>query len=96
MTIEPTGWASSDLPSSRPIQIIRTRSWTVPLTVAGEPVAVKGSLTWTGLTGLSTFAIALIVAGGTAGVALAVALAVAVRRERAGKRFPHEPIHVSD
>jgi hypothetical protein len=70
--------------------------WTVPLTVAGEPVAVKGSLTWTGLTGLSTFAIALIVAGGTAGVALAVALAVAVRRERASKRFPHEPIHVSD
>ena len=62
----------------------------------GEPVAVKGSLRWTGLAGLSTFAIALIVAGSTAGVALAAALAVAVRRERAGKRVPHDPIHVSD
>jgi hypothetical protein len=70
--------------------------WTVPLTVDGEPVAVKGSLSWTGLAGLSTFAITLIAAGGTAGVALAVAMAVVVRKERAGKRVPHEPRHVSD
>jgi hypothetical protein len=70
--------------------------WTVPLTVDGEPVAVEGSLRWTGLAGLSTFAIALIAAGGTAGVALAVAMAIVVRKERAGKRVPHEPTHVRD
>jgi hypothetical protein len=70
--------------------------WTVPLTVDGEPVTVKGSLNWTGLAGLSTLAIALIAAGGTAGLALAVTMAVVVRKERAGKRVPHEPIHVSD
>jgi hypothetical protein len=70
--------------------------WTVPLTVDGEPVAVKGSLSWTGLTGLSTFAIALIAVGGTAGAALAVAMAVVVRKERAAERGPREPIHVRD
>jgi hypothetical protein len=70
--------------------------WTVPLTVDGEPVAVKGSLNWTGVGGLSTFAIALLAVGGAAGVVLAVAMAVVVRKERAGERVPDEPIHVSD
>ena len=70
--------------------------WTVPLTVGGERVTVKGSLNWTGLVGLSTFAIVLIAAGGTAGVALAVAMAVVIRKERAGARVQHEPIHVQD
>jgi hypothetical protein len=70
--------------------------WTVPLTVGGEPVTVKGSLNWIGLTGLSTFAIALIAVAGTAGVALAVVMAIAVRKQRADARVPHEPIHVRD
>jgi hypothetical protein len=70
--------------------------WTVPLTVDGEPVAVKGSLSWTGLGGLSTFAIALIAVSCAAGVALAIAMAVAVRKERAGTRVPHEPVHGRD
>jgi len=94
-----THWMAQQRPpvvAADPHHPHKVLDWTIPLTVDGKPVTVKGSLNWTGLTGLSTFAIALIVAGGTAGVALAVALAVAVRRERAGKRFPHEPIHVSD
>lgn len=70
--------------------------WAVPLTVDGMPVTVKGSLNWTGLAGLSTLAIALIAIGGTAGVALAAAMAVVVRKERAKTRVPPEPIHVSD
>ena len=70
--------------------------WTVPLTVDGKPVAVKGSLSWTGLTGLSTFAIALIAVASAAGVALAVAMAVVVRKQRADTLVPHERIHVSD
>jgi hypothetical protein len=70
--------------------------WTVPLTVDGKPVAVKGSLNWTGLSSLSTFVIALIAVACAAGVALAVAMVVAVRKERAGTRAPHEPIHASD
>jgi hypothetical protein len=70
--------------------------WTVPLTVGGEPVTVKGSLSWTGLGGLSTFAIALIAVACTAGVALAVAMAIVVRKQRADTRVPHEPIHLRD
>jgi hypothetical protein len=74
----------------------KVQDWTVPLTVGGEPVAVKGSLNWTGLTGLSTLAIALIAVAGTVGVGLAVAMAVVVRKERAAERVPPEPIQVSD
>ena len=70
--------------------------WTVPLTVDGKPVTVKGSLTWTGLTGLSTLAIALIAVASTAGVALAVAMAIVARKQRADTQVPHESIHVSD
>jgi hypothetical protein len=70
--------------------------WTVPLTVDGKPVAVKGSLSWTGLTGLSTFAIAMIAVAGAAGVALAAAMAVVVRKQRDDTVVPHERIHVSD
>ena len=70
--------------------------WTVPLTVDGKLVTVKGSLNWTGLIGLSTFAIALIVVAGIAGAALAVTMVIVVRKQRADTRVPHEPIHASD
>jgi hypothetical protein len=70
--------------------------WTVPLTVDGGPVTVKGSLNWTGLSGLSRFAIALIAVAGTVGAALVVALAVVARKGHADTRVPHESIHVSD
>jgi len=74
----------------------KVQDWTVPLTVGGERVTVKGSLNWTGLAGLSTFAIALIAVGCVAGVALAVAMAVVIRKERADKRVSDEPIRVHD
>jgi hypothetical protein len=70
--------------------------WTVPLTVDGQPVTVKGSLNWTGLSGLSTFTIALIAVAGTVGVALVVTMAVVVRKGHADTRVPDDSIHVSD
>jgi hypothetical protein len=70
--------------------------WKVPLRVNGEPVTVKGELDWKGLPTLSTFVIALIALAGAVGVALAVAMAVALRKEHLATRVEHEPAPVND
>jgi hypothetical protein len=57
---------------------------------------VKGELDWKGLPTLSTFVIALIALAGAVGVALAVAMAVALRKEHLATRVEHESAPVSD
>jgi hypothetical protein len=56
---------------------------------------VEGELDWKGLPTLSAFVIALIALAGTVGVALAVAMAVALRKEHLATRVEHEPVSVS-
>lgn len=70
--------------------------WTVPLTVDEEPVVVMGTLDWTGRPDASTWTTALAVFAGTTGIAMAVTIAVAMRRNRIAKRVQREPMHVSD
>jgi hypothetical protein len=64
-----------------PRQPHKVFDWKVPLTVNGEPVTVHGELDWKGLSGLSTFVIVLIVLAGTTGVAILVAMVVALRKQ---------------
>ncbi|MGH8938718.1 MAG: hypothetical protein ACRDV2_05145, partial [Actinomycetes bacterium] len=70
--------------------------WTVPLTVDEEPVVVMGTLDWTGRPDASTWTTALAIFAGTTGIAMAVTIAVAMRRNRIAKRVQREPMHVSD
>ena len=70
--------------------------WKIPLSVNGEPVTVKGELDWKGVPTLSTFVIALIALAGTVGVAMAVTMAIALRKEQLATRVDHEPTHISD
>jgi hypothetical protein len=71
-------------------------AWKIPLTVNGEPVTVKGELDWKGIQGLSTFVIVLIALASTTGVAMAVAIAVTMRKEYLATRAQADPADVRD
>jgi hypothetical protein len=70
--------------------------WKIPLTVNGEPVTVNGELDWKGIPGLSMFVIVLIALGGAAGVAMAVVIALAIRKEYLAAQAEADAVHVRD
>jgi hypothetical protein len=51
---------------------------------------------WTGIPGLNTFAIVVITFGVISGVALAVAPAVAMRKDYLASRAEADPVHLRD
>jgi hypothetical protein len=68
--------------------------WKIPLTINGEPVTVNGELDWKGISGLSTLVIVLIALVGAAGIAMAAAIAVAIRKEYLAGHAEEDPVHV--
>ena len=70
--------------------------WTVPLTVDGEPVAVQGTLNWTGLPNPTTWTTVLLAFAGTTAIAMAATIAFVRTKERIAKRVQREPARVGE
>lgn len=94
-----THWMDEKPPpdvAADPRQPRKVFDWMVPLTVDEEPVVVSGTLDWTGRPAAGTWTTALAVFAGTAGLSMAVTIAIARRRGRIAKRVQREPMRVSD
>jgi len=92
-------WMASQRPpvvAADPHHAHKVFAWKIPLTVNAEPVTVHGELDWKGLPGLTTFVIVLIALAGTVGVAMAVAIAVTMRKEYLATRAQADRADVRD